>query len=137
MPLPRGPVRADPSGCGNGEETEVRSARDDRAVERGGRRFQRAQVEVVRRLVERHQQHGPAQFEQQDLEPRLLTAGQALERLLGLRHDSVAAEHAAGALVVEARALRDAELWYGDLVAVLGSAASGKSHLLRLLASSR
>ena len=57
----------------------------DRAVE--GRqallqRLGRDEVEVVGRLVEQ-QQRRAGQLEQQDLQPRLLAAGQRLERLLG------------------------------------------------------
>src|SRR5215211_8679179 len=45
-------------------------------------RFGRLDVEVVGRLVE-DQQSGPGQFEEQDLQPSLLTSGQRLETLLG------------------------------------------------------
>ena len=55
--------------------------------------FCRNEIEVVRRLVE--QQHRRAdEFEQQDLEPRLLASAQCVEGLLGATLQLVAAEHA-------------------------------------------
>ena len=69
---------------GAGEPPVVRD-RDDGSLERGEALLERlggVQVEVVRRLVEQ-QQRRPGQFEQQDLQPRLLTSGQGPERLHG------------------------------------------------------
>ena len=48
-------------------------------------------VEVVGRLVEQ-QQRGAGQLEQQDLEPRLLAAGQRAERLIALLLQAVSAQ---------------------------------------------
>ena len=65
------------------EEPAVVGDRDDGAEERVERlleRLGRREVEVVGRLVEQ-QQVRARQLEQQDLEPRLLAAGQRLERL--------------------------------------------------------
>ena len=54
-------------------------------------RLRRLHVEVVGRLVEQ-QQGGAGQLQQQDLEPRLLAAGERLEALVGGVRELVAVQ---------------------------------------------
>src|SRR5699024_7088418 len=63
-------------------------------------RLRRYEVEVVGGLVE-EQQRGTGEFEQEDLQARLLSARERLERLLGRTRQPVAVEHAAGGLAGE------------------------------------
>src|SRR4051794_33021614 len=77
-------------------EPAVVGDREHGAVERLERVLQRLralEVGVVGRLVEQ-QERAPAALEQQDLQPRLLAAGERLEALLRLVREAVAAERA-------------------------------------------
>src|SRR6478609_7788108 len=79
---------------GAGEGTVV-SDRDDRALEAVQRilqGFSGVQVEVVGGFVEQ-QQGRTGQFQQQDLQPRLLTARERVERLLRRPGEPVPVEH--------------------------------------------
>ena len=79
--------------------------REDRALEGGQTLLERLRgldVEVVGRLVEQEERR-PGQLEQQDLEARLLPAGQRLEGLLPRVRELVAVEDPAGRLAAQAR----------------------------------
>src|SRR6478752_2349340 len=60
----------------------------------------RVQVQVVRGLVEQ-QQGGPGELQQQDLEPRLLPAGEGFVLLLGLPREAVAVQGAGRGFTAE------------------------------------
>ena len=74
------------------------------AARPGLERLGRVQVEVVRRLVEQQQRRSP-ELEQQDLQARLLTAGERLVALLGRGHELVPVERLARLLAADARAV--------------------------------